>query len=81
MSEIYIAKEKLPGALSQSMEKFRVIGPVFTGQFHELQKWQNLKRWISHTRTRGSPRKGSSILRLKGCSNIPSPRRTRMPAF
>ena len=36
MSEIYIAKEKLPGALSQSMEKFRVIGPVFTGQFHEF---------------------------------------------
>jgi len=81
MSEIYVAKEKLPGALSQSMEKFRVIGPVFTGQFHEFAEVAKPEEMdLAYQNTRLS-RKGSFILRLKGCSSIPCPRRRRMPAF
>jgi len=36
MSEIYIAKGKLPGFVEGLMGRYRVYGPVFQGQYHEF---------------------------------------------
>ena len=36
MTEIYIAKDKLPAVIGQLMNEHRVYGPVFEGQYHEF---------------------------------------------
>jgi len=35
MSEIYLTKQKLPALVTQWMERYRVFGPVFKGQYHD----------------------------------------------
>ncbi len=36
MTEIYIAKDKLPAIIGKLMNEHRVFGPVFEGQYHEF---------------------------------------------
>ena len=57
MTEIYVAKEKFPGVVTQLMDRYRVFGPVDTGQYHE---WAQLEKPedadLGYQNTRLSPK-------------------------
>lgn len=57
MAEAYIKKEKLPGFLGQIMGRYRVLGPVYQGQYHEfieLKKPEDAD--LNYQNTRLSPK-------------------------
>lgn len=57
MSQIYIAKDKLPGVLGRTMEKYRVFGPVFLGQYHEFAELNKPEQIdLTYRNTRLSPK-------------------------
>lgn len=74
MTEIYIAKDKLPEVIGKLMKEHRVFGPVFQGQYHEhteLTKSDELDLGYQNTRL---SRRASFTPIPNECFSFPSPK-------